>query len=253
MPAFRRALVTGASSGIGEEFARTLAARGSDLVVVARRRERLDELAGTLGSRHGVAVEVLAADLAVAADRDAVAARLERREDPVDLLVSNAGAGTEGPFAEHDVDHAGAQVAVHVDATLRLCHAAVRGMAARAVEGTRPAGGILTVASGLAYQPIPGWATYAASKAWILSFSEALHGEVAAAGIHVTCLCPGFTRTAFQDEAGLDAGRLPDFVWQDSGEVVRTALSAIARNTPVAVRGRSTRRTRSRCGRCHGR
>ena len=234
MPAFTRALVTGASSGIGRAFAAELAARGCDLVVVARREPRLRELALDVAERHGTDVEVLPADLASADGRRHVAARLEQVERPVDLLVSNAGSGTHGRVAELDLQRLDDEVAVHVDATLHLCHAAARAMV---VRGGDPAGGIITVASGTAHQAIPGDAVYAASKAWILTFTEALHAELARHDVHVTCLLPGFTRTGFQEEAGYDARLVPESLWHDPQDVVRVALQALARNAPVAIPG----------------
>lgn len=231
MGKWARALVTGASSGIGAELARQLAADGSDLVLVARRAPLLEELAAELEAAHGVAVEALAADLL---DPDALR-RVEERvadpEQPVDLLVNNAGFGGAGPVAGQEVGDQLRQVGIHVHAPLRLTHAAARRMAAAGH------GGILNVSSVGGFQPLPTFAVYGASKAWMRSFSEALHGELAPRGVHVTCLCPGFVRTPMLGEADGAGITIPELLIMEPEAVVAAALDGIARNRTVVVPG----------------
>lgn len=226
---FHRALVTGASSGIGEAFARALAARGSDLVVVARRRERLDALASELSGHHAANVDVVVADLTDEADVARVEALL--RETELDLLVNNAGIGSEGPFHESDPGVQRAMLRLNVEAVLRLSQAALPGM----VERGR--GAVINVSSGMAFLPAPDYATYAASKAFVNSFSEALSEELRDTGVRVQALCPGLIRTEFQEQAGVDASRFPDFVWMEPDDVARESLEALERGTVVCVPG----------------
>ena len=166
------ALVTGASSGIGAAFARRLAAAGSDLVVVARRRDRLEELAAELRTAHGVHVEALAADLTDPAELALVEARLGDPDRPIDLLVNNAGAGGHGAFAALPVDGVEAMVRLNLLAPVRLTSAALPAMVARG------SGGIVNVSSISGEQPIPFVATYAATKAFLTSLSESVHEEL---------------------------------------------------------------------------
>jgi hypothetical protein len=223
--------VTGASVGIGEQFARELAARGHDLVVVARDRARLDALAKDLDVTHGAACEVVAADLT-----DATQLRMvERHAAGVDVLVNNAGFGTAGRFHELDVDAEEAEVLLNVVAVVRLTHAAARGMV------VRRRGGILNVASIAALQPVPWQATYGATKAFVLSFTEAVHEELRPTGVHVTCLVPGFTRSEFQRRAGIDAAAVPRLMWQEPDVVARAGLDALRRNRAVVVPGAGNR------------
>ncbi|MFC4050805.1 SDR family NAD(P)-dependent oxidoreductase [Actinomadura syzygii] len=219
--AYRTALVTGASSGIGESFARVLAARGTDLVIVARRTGLLDDLARELVERYRVAVEVLAADLTDLAQRAEVEGRL--RADPVELLVNNAGHGAFGPFAETPLNDHLAQVELNVTALVRLTHAALPGM----VERRR--GGVLNVASMSGFAPSPGSATYGATKAYVASFSESLHSEVAGKGVHVTALCPGFTRT--EDDVP------SNILWLRRDDVARAGLDAVSAGRALCIPG----------------
>lgn len=218
---FRTALVTGASSGIGEAFAALLAARGTDLVLVARRGDLLDRLAGTLSERHRVAVEVLPADLTDPAQLERVEERLRR--EPVDLLVNNAGYGAFGAFAEIPLADQLRQIDLNVRAVVRLAHAALPGMLGRG------RGGVLNVASMSGFTPSPGSATYAATKAYVTSFSESLHAEVQGRGVHVTALCPGFTRT--DESAG------PNLIWLRRADVARAGLEAVAAGRALCVPG----------------
>jgi len=227
-----RALVTGASAGIGDALTRRLAAEGSDLVVVARDEARLTALAEELSAAHGVAVEVLAADLAEAGDLAGVEARVAAAEDPVELVVNNAGFGTYGPFAELDVEEEEREIRVNVLALVRLSHAAAAAMTARG------RGSILNISSLASRSPTPRNATYSATKAFVSHFSEALHEELKGAGVRVTVCEPGFTRTEFQERAGLtdDAG-MPDFVWQRADQVAQAALDGTRAGKALVVPG----------------
>lgn len=227
MTRWKRALVTGASSGIGASIARQLAADGTELVVVARDTARLEALAADLP----VAVEVLGADLAHGDDLERVALRLTATEAPVDLLVNNAGFGFVGPYPDLPYEGERDVVAVNVVAVHRLSHAAASAM-------TRAGGGaILNIASVAGYLPSAGSATYAATKAFVNSFSESLHQDLLGAGVSVTCVCPGFTRTEFQQRADYDGSDIPAFLWQDADDVAKAALRAAARGDARIVTG----------------
>jgi uncharacterized protein len=225
------ALITGASSGIGAEFARACAARGDDLVVVARDEARLEELAERLEKEHGIDVEVLPADLTTAKGTAVVEARLEATDPPIDLLVNNAGFGTVGKFADLPREVESREIVLNVVALMRLCHAALPGM----VERGR--GGIINVSSLAGYQPTPLNATYGGTKAFVTSFSHALHEEVRGTGVNVMVLCPGFTRTEFQERAGLDSSAVPGFMWQSADAVVAAALRAANNGRAVCIPG----------------
>ena len=229
---FSRALVTGASSGIGREIARRLAAEGSDLVLVARDRERLDLLAKELTAAHdGATVEVLAADLADAARLAAVEARVADAERPLDLVVNNAGFGTYGTFAELDVDTEQREIAVNVTALVRLTHAALRSML------PRHRGAVLNVSSVAGLQATPGNATYGASKAFVASFGESVAGELAGTGVSLTTVLPGFTRTEFDQRAGIGGRKIPDAAWMSPEAVAEQALAATRAGRPWLVPG----------------
>ena len=226
------ALVTGASTGIGEQLARRLAAGGSHLVVVARNEERLRSLADQCAAQHGVEVEVLAADLADRGALGDVEARLGDSTRPVDLLVNNAGFGVNGDVAEVDVDELTRMIDVNVTALVRLTSAALPGMLAR------DRGTVLNISSLASFQPAPGFASYSASKAFVTSFTESLHEELRGTGVHATAVCPGFTSTEFQVRAGgSQSSRFPGALWQTAEEVAAEALSAAARGRAVAVTG----------------
>ena len=227
MPAQPRptALVTGATSGIGAAFARTLAARGHDLVVVARDETRLRALAASLP----VEVEVLPVDLA----SDEGTARIEWRlgEGGIDLLVNNAGVGSPGAFHEVDRDAEEHLLRLNVRAVLRLTHAALPPMLARG------SGSIINVGSVAGLAPGARGATYGAGKAWVTSFSESLHLQYADRGLRVLALCPGLTRTEFHERAGMDVSGVPDALWLDADRVVADALSDLARGRSLSVPG----------------
>ncbi|GAA1173860.1 SDR family oxidoreductase [Ornithinimicrobium humiphilum] len=220
------ALVTGASAGLGREFAEQLAARGSDLVLVARDRERLDALAEELAGRHGITVEVLVADLADREQLGRVAGRVSDPDRPVDLLVNNAGLGSRRAFVRNDLEEEEHALDVMVRAVMVLCHAAGGAMRER---GT---GGILNVSSVASFTAM---GHYSAIKAYVTVLSEGLATELALHGVHVTALCPGFVRTEFHQRAEMDMSRLPDRLWLDAPSVVAAGLDAVAAGKVVSV------------------
>jgi len=219
-PRWERALITGASSGIGRAFAVALATAGTDVVLVARRRDRLEDLAAELRA-HGGEVEVLVADLTDQDQLAGVEARVDGRARPVDLLVNNAGFATSGHFAALPVDGEVAEIRLNVVAPVRLTRAALPGM----IERHR--GGIVNVSSIASLQPLPHWATYAATKAYLTSFSEAVHEEVRGHGVVVLALLPGFTRTEFLGHVGVPPVGIPGPFWMAPEVVVRSALRAL--------------------------
>ena len=221
------ALVTGASSGIGLVFARRLAAQGHDLVIVARSVDKLEALAESLP----VKVEVIGADLSDDADIAPVEARLRSMARPIDLLVNNAGFGTTGKFAELPIEGELEEIRLNVLALTRLTGAAVPGMVARG------SGGILNVASIAAFQPTPGTATYGGTKAYVLSFTQALREELRGTGVKAMALCPGFTRTDFQERANFELKGIAARFSQTADEVVESALRALAKDAAICVPG----------------
>lgn len=231
------ALITGASAGIGRAFAEALAARGFDLVVVARDTARLDALGKELEAAHGTTTEVLTADLSDAAALATVEARLADAGRPVELLVNNAGFGTWGKFHTLPIDREDQEIQLNVVALTRLTHAALPNM----VE--RREGGVINVASIAAMQPTPANAVYGATKAFVNSFSQAVHEELKGTGVKCLSLCPGFTRTEFQERAGVDSAEIPDFLWQSSETVVDFALKAFDKGKAVCVPGALNRAT----------
>jgi short-subunit dehydrogenase len=223
------AWITGASAGIGREFARALAARGHDLVLVARRRERLEELARELGSGRGVRSEVLALDLAASRDLSAAAARLAQA--PPDLLINNAGFGTAGAFATLDPARELEQVRILVSAVVALTRAALPGMLARG------SGAIVNVSSLAGESAGPFNATYAASKAFVTRFSEAVAEETRGRGVRVMALLPGFTATEFQAVAGVSLDAIPRFARLAPEFVVASALRDLERGALRSIPG----------------
>jgi uncharacterized protein len=218
----RIAAITGASAGFGALFARKLAARGYDLLLIARRRDRLEQLATELAAAHKVAADILVADLASLDDIDRVAARLAA-EPRLSLLVNNAGFGTRGRFYEVALDEQVAMHRVHIDATMRLTHAALRSMVSRGE------GAIINVSSVAAFVRSPANVSYCATKAWINAFTEGLYLELKAAGSKVTvqALCPGFTYTEFHDVMGMDRAQVPSWLWMEADPVVEESLAAL--------------------------
>jgi short-subunit dehydrogenase len=225
------ALVTGASAGIGAEFARALAARGHDLVLVARRRDALESLAAEVAAAHGVRTEVLVADLTADGGVELVEARLGDEARPVGLLVNNAGFGTYGHFSELDVDHEVDEIELNVVALVRLTHAALRAM------GPRRNGVIVNVSSIAGFQPSPRSATYGATKAFVTSFTHALREETRGSGVRFLLVCPGYTHSEFHRVAGLGPSGLPGFVWMDADVVVAQALHDLDRGRAVSIPG----------------
>jgi short-subunit dehydrogenase len=230
----RLAIVTGASAGIGAAYAERLARDAYDLVLVARRRDRLDELAERLGRTHGRRVSVLAADLGSAEGVRAVEARIAA-EPALELVVNNAGFGTTGLFAELDRDAEEDEVRLNVLALVRLTHAAVAAFKARGH------GSVINVSSLAGFQPAPFNATYAATKAFVNSFTQAVSEELRGSGVRLQLLCPGFTRTEFQEVAGFSTETIPDVAWMTAEAVVDASLEALRRGDLVVIPGRGNK------------
>lgn len=223
-------VITGASSGIGLAFASRAAAAGGRLILIARRGAKLEAIAKTLRGTYGSTVDVIPADLGIPGAATALAADLQRRGHDVDVLINNAGIGLHGDLVEASAEGVAAQIQVNVLALAELTTALLPAMVRRG------AGAILNIASTAAFQPVPHMAVYAATKAFVLSFSRALWSENLTTGVRVIAVCPGATDTEFFDTAGDDAAvgsrRDPD-------AVVDTALRALARNRPSVVDGRT--------------
>jgi short-subunit dehydrogenase len=229
----RSAVVTGASVGLGRAFAERLAREQYDLVLVARDAERLGELAGRLASERPIEARALPADLTDPAGLARVEA--EVRERTPDLLVNNAGFATVGRFAELDVGAEEREVRLNVLALLRLTHAALRPM----VE--RGHGAVINVSSLAGEAASPFTATYAATKAFVTSFTEALSEELRGSGVRVQALLPGFTRTEFQQRAGIDTKAIPDLAWMEPGDVVEASLAALEKGVVTCIPGLGNR------------
>jgi uncharacterized protein len=226
-------LITGASSGIGADLARQLSERGYNVTLTARRRERLEELADELREAHGVRVDVEPSDLGEEAERKKLIAKLQKGEREVVGVCNNAGFGNLGRFLNVELEEELSVVKLNVEAVHHLTGAFLP----RMVE--QGSGAILNVASTAAFQPLPGFATYAASKAFVHSFSEALHSEVSGSGVSVTSLCPGFTKTEFEQAAGAEdeAQRLPGFTWMESADVARQGVEGMLAGKRTVVPG----------------
>lgn len=221
-----RALVTGSTAGIGAEFARQLAAKHHDLVLVARNADRLEKMADELRSRYSIAVEVMVADLQLPTGIAAVEARVESRENPVDVLVNNAGYGLRHPFDENVIDDERRLLDLLVTVPMRLSHAALRQML------PRRSGTIINIASVAGFVPR---GTYGAAKAWLLSFSRWANIAYRARGVTVTAVAPGFVRTEFHERMAVRSDTVPAFLWLDVSTVVRIALRDVARGKAVSV------------------
>jgi short-subunit dehydrogenase len=220
------ALITGASAGLGVEFARQLSRRGLALVLAARRKDRIEALANELGNARAVAI-----DLSNAGAAAKLIGELDAAGERVELLVNNAGFGLIGRFAELEPQRLRQMIDLNVGTLTDLCRAAAPGMIKRRT------GGILNVASTAAFQPGPNMAVYFATKAYVLSFTEALHEELKPHGVRVSCLCPGPTRTEFGAVAGFGGNGAFDRFAMDSPEVVEAGLEGLDRNHAVVVPG----------------
>jgi short-subunit dehydrogenase len=231
----RTCIVTGASSGIGVELARLLAARGHGVTLVARREERLTALAEELAAAHGVRAEVVATDLTDEAARTRLVDTVAERGLTVDVLVNNAGLSTTGPVASSTVADELRMVRTDVEAVVHLCSAVVPGMV------DRGRGAVLNVASMAAFQPLPGQAGSAGSKAFVLSYTRAMAQELRGSGVTATTLCPGPVETEFAAAAGFDeaeaAGSLPRVMWVSAHEVALAGIEGMERGRDVVIPG----------------
>ena len=230
-------MITGASSGIGRELARGLAARGHGVTLVARSEDALNTLAGELAGAHGVRAEVIACDLADPDARDRLAAEIERRGLEVEILAANAGFGSYGAFVDADRQRELAQVRVNGEAVVDLAARYVPGMV------RRRRGAVLITGSVAGFQPLPGNATYSAIKAFEIGFAEALHAELRPSGVTVTALCPGPVHSGFQKASGAEqyAESLPGPMWREAGEVAEAALRGLERGKRVVIPGAPNR------------
>lgn len=220
------ALITGASAGLGAEFARQLAAQGHNLVLVARDRTRLEKAAADLERRHGVRAEVLPADLTDDAGVGAVVERLTAAENPVGILVNNAGIGLLHNFEQNHILDEKRHLKLHGETAMELTHAALQGMLERG------SGRIINVASVAAFLPR---GTYSAAKAWLLSFSRWANLAYGPRGVKVTAVCPGFTHTEFHDRMGMDKSVAPAWTWLSAERVVREGLADNLRGKAVSI------------------
>jgi uncharacterized protein len=227
------ALVTGASSGIGAEIARSLARRGHGLTLVARREQRLRELAGELSSEHSVRVEAMGCDLADPAARDRLAADVAALGLEVEVIVNNAGFGTYGPFWESERERQLEMVSLNVETVVDLMGRYMPLMVGRG------RGAVINVASSAAFQPLPDNATYAATKAFVLNHGDAIHSELKGTGVTVTTLCPGPVRTEFAEVAGIGQAedRTPGLIWTSAAEVAEEAVKGAEKGRRVVVPG----------------
>ena len=222
-----RALITGPTSGLGAGYARRYARDGYDLVLVARDETRLEELAAELRAAHGIGVDVLAADLSVAADRDRVADRLAAG---VQVLVNNAGFGTSGEFWSADPALLQRQLDVNVTAVMHLTRAALPPMIAAGK------GSVINIASVAGLLSGRG-STYSASKAWVVSFSEGLANGLAGTGVGMHAVCPGFVRTEFHQRAGIEMSSIPGVMWLTVDDVVDESLADVAKGKVISIPG----------------
>lgn len=220
------ALITGATAGIGCEFSQQLAERGVNLVLVARNSERLEAIAAQLREDFGIYVETISADLSISSQIEKVAMRASA--DDLSLVINNAGFGLNQSFFENKVDSEQELLDVLVTSVMRITHATLPGMRAR------NRGGVINVSS------VAGWmtsGTYSAAKSWVTTFSESLATQLRDEPVHVMALCPGFTRTEFQDRAGMGTATIPNWMWLDSKFVVKKALADFESGKPVSVPG----------------
>lgn len=219
-------LITGATAGLGAEFAQQLAEKGSNLVLVARDAGRLEETAQRLRKDHGVAVETLAADLLEEGGLARVTARLSGEAVPITTLVNNAGYGLQKAFADNPFDEERRHLRIHVEVPLALAHAALQGMRQRG------GGRIINVASVAGFLPR---GTYGAAKAAMISFSKWANVAYGREGVTVTALCPGFVHTEFHERMGVDKGSVPAWMWLNAGQVISEGLRDSAAGKAVSI------------------
>jgi len=228
VPDMRTALVTGATSGIGHAFCRELAGQGYDLVIVARHRARLENVSDELRARHGINVEILAADLSDRAQLQRVADRLADRDRPISMLVNNAGFGMSRSFLKGELADEEAMLDVLCRAVLVLSHAGALSMRERG------RGHLINVSSVAGFVPT---GTYGAAKAWVTAFTESLAQELSGSGVTATALCPGFTHTDFHERADVDVSRLPKVLWLEADSLVRDCLEDVKAGKVISVPG----------------
>lgn len=225
-------LITGASSGIGAELARELARRGHGVTLVARREERLRELADELSRRHGIRAEIVAASVADDDGRAEMVSEIEGRGLTVETLVNNAGYGSGGRFQDLDNENEEGMVRLNVEAVVGLCGIYAPKMVARG------RGAILNVGSVAGFQPLPKQATYAATKAFVNAFTEALHADLRGTGVTATVLCPGFTQTEFTEAGGMESmDALPSFLVDEPADVARAAVEGLEKGKRSVIPG----------------
>lgn len=224
-----KAYITGASSGIGAAFARQLA-KDNDIVIIARGIERLNQLAEEIRSQTESKVEVIEADLTKTTDLKRVT-KMVSTDENLSLLVNNAGYGTTGKFVDLKIDQEINQINLNIIALVRLTHAAMSNFKRR-TEGS-----IINVASIAGFMAAPMNATYAATKAFVRNFTEALYKESKDSGIYLQTLCPGFTKTDFQARANFNESKVPGFLWMEADEVVKESLQALRDENPYCIPG----------------
>jgi uncharacterized protein len=231
--ALSTALVTGASSGLGVELARSLARRGHGVTLVARREDRLRALASELSAAHGVRSQALVCDLRQASSRGELVDQIDRLGLTVEVLVNNAGYGSGGPFVELERQTEVEMIRLNCEAVIDLCGAYAPAMVRRG------RGAILNVASTVSFQPVVRQATYSASKAMVRTFTEALHEELRPHRISVSALCPGAMKTEFIDVAAVQSAveNVPDFLFWDAPDVAEAGVVGLERNRRVVVPG----------------
>jgi hypothetical protein len=229
-------VITGASSGIGEALARRIARDRRNLALVARRADRLDALAKELAGAHGVTAVAIPCDLMAEGGPAALVAELDRRGLEVEWLVNNAGFGTFGKFHTLPVERELDEIHLNVSAPVALTGLLVPGMIRRG------RGAVINVASVAGFAPMGLNATYSATKAFLIAFSEALSVDLDGTGVQVLCVCPGFTRTEFQEKAQIDTTQVPGFAWMTAAEVADQAIAAVGKQT-VLVNGFLNRMT----------
>jgi short-subunit dehydrogenase len=235
----KSAIVTGASSGIGEAYARLLASLGYDLIIIARRKDRLETIAAEVEKAYGIAVSVMQCDLCNDKDISVVEEKI-RNTDNLSVLINNAGFGTLGTFADVDLGKSLRMIDLHVIAPVRLVKASLPGMLARRE------GAIVNVASASPFLPVSGNVMYNGTKSFLIAFSESLQIEVKDAGIRVQALCPGFTRTGFhsvEEYKNVDFSTIPAFLWTSADKVVELSWKALGKRKVVFIPGVVTRLT----------